>query len=144
MRVHSNGKPEPIVFPSSRQIVEWDQTQGITIPTIASRPYGNAILEVLLQWIPEEPPVTVTELPAERRADLVLRDGVEEKDLHPGRTTAKHPNLRSEHLYKSSGVCGASLSSCTCGFEALDRGEGVIRADLNRLRWFARDSEEAF
>lgn len=56
------------------------------------------------------------------------RDGVEEKDLHPGRTTAKHPNLRSEHLYKSSGVCGASLSSCTCGFEALDRGEGVIRA----------------
>ncbi|KAL1254185.1 hypothetical protein QQF64_016414 [Cirrhinus molitorella] len=38
-----------------------------SIPTIASRPYGNAILEVLLQWIPEEPPVTVTKLPAERR-----------------------------------------------------------------------------
>ncbi|KAL1254186.1 hypothetical protein QQF64_016415 [Cirrhinus molitorella] len=53
----------------------------------------------------------------------VFRDGVEEKDPHLGQTTAKR------HFYESSGVCGVSLSSCTCGFEALDRGEGVIRAD---------------
>lgn len=54
------------------------------------------------------------------------RDGVEEKDLHLGQSTANQRILRSDYLYKSSGVCATSLSSCTCGFEALDRGEGVI------------------
>lgn len=51
------------------------------------------------------------------------RDGVEEKDLHLGQSTANQRTLRSDHLYKSSGVCAPSFS---CGFEALGRGEGVI------------------
>lgn len=52
------------------------------------------------------------------------RDGVEEKDLHLGQSTAHQRTLRSHYTR----VQETSLSSCTCGFEALDRGEGVIRA----------------